>query len=768
MNKSIHGRWVQRALALALTLCAAWAQANTSAPQARAPAASAPGGVVVVLAGGGAKGFAHLAVLRRLEQDGVPIQRIVGTSMGAVVGGLYASGMGVEEITRVIEATDVPYTVFDTIERTSLTAEARAYERNYPSALEFGVRDGGATLSLGLSDGQHFLALLQRLTAPWPTQMSFDDLKIPFRAVATRYSDGAQKVFDRGSLSLAIRASMAAPAVFSPVKVDDTLYVDGGLVANIPVQVALDEGAETLVVSYFDHDDSDLADTPSNAFAVANRMLDILIRQNEQRNLALMRPGDVGVPIRLNGYGFADFELAREIVAGGQVAVDAKDQAFAQLAQGFAGRPPLAPRGPGLAGDMSAQAGRVISRVLVEGNEVVPSAHVEQMLSPLVGQAFSPAEAERLIDLLYAEGDFERISYALLPDDQGRQLLKLTVTEKALGAKRLRTALGLSTEYGGVSRYGLGVGYRRRWVNDTGLSLQANLRLGSESGIGLSALQPLGDQWVLRAHGDYQRNTLPIYASPNDTNKIAYLNRYEGSLGLDLGYRWGRTTSVWLGVSASDIRAEVDTARSVLLDGQSEITHLRDMGFSFPGVRLGLVVDRLDSLLFPTRGHYLDLSWVRGSVDGETASRYRLSATAAHTLSRNHVLNLGADIAYDDITLSCGADDCSSLRTLELGGFQNMGAYRSGQLSGDRLVRLYGTYMYKLSQGGLWNQPSYVGLMWESGDAWSHATDSGRWRHSGTAFVAVDSKFGDLYFGLARGTGRATNVFFQLGQTFGD
>ncbi len=168
---------------LALALTGGWSQAQKLAPS---PPAAAPS-VVVVLAGGGAKGFAHLAVLRQLERDRIPIARIVGTSMGAVIGGLYASGMSTDEIERTVGGLDPSKVALDQLNRLELPSRTRAYQQKYPVELEFGIKDGGVSFARGVSDGQRFLALLQALTAHVPPNVHFNDLKIPFRAVATRY-----------------------------------------------------------------------------------------------------------------------------------------------------------------------------------------------------------------------------------------------------------------------------------------------------------------------------------------------------------------------------------------------------------------------------------------------------------------------------------------------------------------------------------------------------------------------------------------------------
>ncbi|MEN9377836.1 MAG: family protein RssA, partial [Pseudomonadota bacterium] len=310
------------------------ALAQSSAP------VPAQAGVVVVLAGGGAKGFAHLAVLRRLERDGVRIERLVGTSMGAVIGGLYASGLSTDEIERVIGNLDPAKVALDQIDRQELPLRAREYQRQYPIEMEFGLKAGQLSFARGVSDGQRFLALLQQLTAHVPPHVRFDELKIPFRAVATRYRDGEMTIFREGSLHLAIRASMAAPGVFAPVEIDGETYVDGGLVANLPVEVAFQEGAQVIVASYLGQAPDNADASSGNALVVANQMLNILIRQNEKRNLALLRAQDVLVQPQLGEVGFTDFRRAADIVALGEQAVQAQDARFAALAQSESGQPP--------------------------------------------------------------------------------------------------------------------------------------------------------------------------------------------------------------------------------------------------------------------------------------------------------------------------------------------------------------------------------------------------------------------------------------------
>ena len=747
-------------LCFGLSLSPVQAQSASSAALGR-PGAS---GVVVVLAGGGAKGFAHLALLRRLEQDRVPIARLVGTSMGAVIGGLYASGLSTERIEQVIASLDPARVALDQLDRLELPLRARAEQRRYPIGLEFGLKDGTLGFARGMSDGQRFLTLLQELTAHVPPDVSFDQLRIPFRAVATRYRDGQMTVFRQGSLHLAIRASMAAPAVFAPVEIEGETYVDGGLVANLPIEVALAEGADTLVASYLGQAPLDEAE-PANALTVANRMLDILIRQNEQRNLALLRPQDVLVAPQFNGLGFGDFNRASEMLAAGDQAVQAQAARLAALAPPAA-RPEDRPAAP----DFRQREIRV-SQVRVTGTEHVSERFVYNAFAPLLGEGFRADALAARVDNLYTSGFFERVSYRLeqLHDDQYG--LVVDVQEKTYGPHFFKTSLGFSAERDGVNQFSLGLGYRRPWLTAQGLELAADARAGTQSELGLRLFQPLGGRLGLQAHSLYTSNLQPVYAQgvalmAEGTRKLAYADVSQREWGLMLTREWGRTALWRLGWVGNDLRHDSDTATAVLLPdaaGTAQVLHLDPARLRYRGWRLQVVADQLDSVSFPQRGYGLQATLEHGTR-GQAFSSARLSARWAFSRG-TQVLNTGLNLGATRSEGQC--ENCFSPANLYLGGFQNLGAWRMGQLSGNRLAHGFATWMVRLSDGGLLRQKSFAGLVLEAGDIWFQDQPH-RTRYSGTLFFAVDSKIGDVYLGLARGSGGMTNAFVQLGRRFGD
>ena len=721
-------------------------------------------GVVVVLAGGGAKGFAHLAVLRRLERDGVRISRLVGTSMGAVIGGLYASGMSTDDIERVMGGLDPAKVALDQIDRLELPLRAREYQRQYPIDLEFGIRDGQLSFARGVSDGQRFLALLQQLTAHLPPHVNFDQLRIPFRAVATRYRDGELTVFREGPLHLAIRASMAAPGVFAPVEVNGETYVDGGLVANLPIEVALQEGASVVVASYLGQQEEGHEPAAGNALAVANRMLDILIRQNERRNLALLREQDLLVQPQLKEVGFTDFRRAPEIVAMGEQAIRQQEERFIRLARQWSGSLHSGQVAPAFDGREI-----VIEQVRVTGTTHTQEGFVSAEFRALKGQTFSTSAVARVIDRLYTSGHFERVSYSLEQIKDGRYALVVDVQEKPYGPHYFKTSLGFSAERGGINQFAVGMGYRRPWLNASGLELAVDAQAGTQTELGVKLYQPLQPGLGIQTHVRYQSTLWPVYPPvdlpAHGQDKLAYALLSNRSAGMDLAQDWGRGAVLRVGWVARQLDYQLDTASTVgvpLQDGSIYSLTLDQQRVRYAGWRLQWLVDKLDSVSFPEHGHYLN-AVAEHALTGTEVRSHLLNARWAYPY-RTHVLNLGLNLGH--IQAQSGCEGCRSASALYLGGFQSMGAYRMGQLVGDRLVHAYLTYMYRWSDGGLLRQKTFLGAVAEAGDVW-FAGQAHAIRYSGTLFVAVDSKIGDIYMGLARGTGGMTNAFVQLGRRFG-
>jgi NTE family protein len=582
--------------------------------------------------------------------------------------------------------------------------------------------------------------------------------------VATRYRDGELVSFDHGNLALAVRASMAAPGVFAPVEIEGETYVDGGLVANLPVEVALREGADVIVASYLgDTDKIGESVDVGNALTVANRMLDILMRQNERRNIALLRPQDILVRPQLQDFGFGSFDQQAGIIRAGEEAVAAQDNRFRLLAQVAALQPAdMTPPAP----NFTARA-ITIARIRTTGMREVNTAFIERDLQTLVGKPFMASELSQKLDDLYSSGNFERLNYQLDKIEGDLYELVLDVNEKTYGPNFFKTSLGFFSESSGTNQFSFGVGYRRPWLTAQGLELQADLRAGSQSELAFRVYQPLSARWSVNAHIALDSNELPIYR-PDVTvaQKMATATLRRQELGVNLAYDLSNKATANIGMVTNRTRAAIDTAKIISYqDAGSSVTYqLQDGQWEFTGMNAQFTADLLDSPSFPTRGYYLNAEGAQGVMGTGQYTSFRGNALWAKSWGV-HVINLGLDLGADHLFDCVNCSGLTSLAPLYLGGFQAMGAYQMGQLSGDRLVHAQATYMVRLSSGGILHQPTFVGLVAEAGDAWSSNKEFSQ-KYSGTAFIGVDSKIGDIYFGAASGSGGNRNFFLQLGRRF--
>jgi NTE family protein len=202
----------------------------------------------LVLSGGGARGAAHIGVIRILDELRIPVDYITGTSMGAIVGGLYASGLSADELEDVIEGADWSVLLADRPPRAERSFRRKSDDYGYLVDFEMGVDKTGLVFPGGIVQGQNLENALKRLAFPAISINDFDKLPIPFRAVATDIVSGEAVILESGDLATAIRASMSVPGIFKPVRLDGRVLVDGGVANNLPVQIVKDMGAEVLIV----------------------------------------------------------------------------------------------------------------------------------------------------------------------------------------------------------------------------------------------------------------------------------------------------------------------------------------------------------------------------------------------------------------------------------------------------------------------------------------------------------------------------------------
>ena len=710
--------------------------------------------ICLALSGGGARGYAHLGVLQYLEQLHIPIDCIAGTSMGALIGGLYASGIDADQLQRRLADIDLSDIAFDRNDRARLPQSQREDEYQYPISLAAGLDGGKLKLASGLVQGNRLLTLLQNWTARYPANIDFAALPIPFRAVATDLGAGSEVVLQQGSLPRAMRASMAVPGLFAPFRIDRRTLVDGGLVANLPVQTARDMGADVIIAVNIA---SPLQ--PANALqsptAVAQQMLGILIQQNVKAQKSLLGPQDILIEPSLEGVSFTDFARGKDgINAGWEAAQQHNAQLLGLALAPEQWRQYLAQR----AGNTLALAPDTrIDAIEVNSGTRVPSAHVQQQLGVAPGDRYDGQAINQQLAQLSMDGDFNNVTQELIRQPDGRNRLVVEAEDKSWGPQYLLFGLGLSNSFIGGGGYNLQIGHRYPWLNASGLEWRNDAILGNRVASLQSELrQPLGGGTYLAPYVELNRRRVDLY-DDGAALKASPLNQYRIDTlmgGVDLGVPLGHVGELRLGAGYRYSR---------YAPTYNELTY-PTLSSRQPLARLRLTVDQLDDALFPRRGYYFYGEANRGFGGSDT----RYSTLQARTLwafgNGANTINVALEGAG-----SVSADDNSGDLGFSLGGFQHLSAYAKDQFSGNYL--LYGrlTYLRDLSSyqiAGLRNP--VLGTSVEIGNVWQHRAGfgDGPYRQSISLFIGGSSPVGPLYFGTALGQQGVWNIYLQLGRVF--
>src|SRR5277367_2339136 len=382
--------------------------ASTAPTASVSPAAEVRPRICLVLSGGGARGMAHIGVLKVLEESKIPIDCIAGTSMGAVVGGLYASGMTAAQIESTMRSVDWQEAFRDAPPRRDLAFRRKQDDRNFLVRLPLGLKHGKLLLPKGFIQGQKLQETLRQLTLPFSNTTNFDLLPTPFRAVATDLETGNAVLLDKGDLAIAMRASMSAPGVFAPVESNGRLLVDGGLAENLPISVARAMHADILIVS-----DVSFPLQPrsalDSALSISNQMLAILVRKDSDRQRASLGPQDILIEPNLGAATATDFTASNNAIARGEDAAREATRALSAYSVGeTAYRDYLARRAmrePGLP---------PIKFVRVDEQSKRYEKTIMAEMQPLVGKPLDLDQVGKRITELYGLGNFESLDYSLV------------------------------------------------------------------------------------------------------------------------------------------------------------------------------------------------------------------------------------------------------------------------------------------------------------------------------------------------------------------
>lgn len=729
--------WLLTAAAGAAALPDPPPKVPATTPSAESPVQRRPR-IGLVLSGGGARGLAHVGVLKVLEDLQVPVDVITGTSMGAIVGGLYASGMRADELERELLQVRWDEVFAPRIERRHLTQRRKEEDFEISPLIELGVRDGELRTPQGAVSSRGLESLLRRYTLPVRDAASFDALPIPFRAVATDMETGQAVILDRGDLALALRSSMSVPGVFAPTELDGRVLGDGGLVDNTPVGVARALGAEVVIVVNIG---TPLAgrETLGSAVGLTQQMINILTEQNVQRSLASLQPQDVLIAPSLGRLSSSDFARVRTLIALGEAGARGRSDRLAALALDDAGYAAWR-AGHGA----RSLAPTRLAFVRIEGSTLTNPDRLRAMLESRPGQPFDAARAEQDAKRLAGGGDYMRADYQLVREAAGDGLV-FELEDKSWGPNYLRAGLDLSTDFRGRSAFNLKLSHNRHWLTRSGTEWRNRLQIGEVPGLFTELYHPLAwtssraDDWFVAGYGAVERRRLPRYQA--DTGDESAVFRRDVVLaGMDLGQPWGEFGELRLGWSRLRLHA-VPIVVGADFQGPRERLH-----FTEDALRAKAVIDQLDYASFPQSGYRIDSEVWWGHRSGDLSgafTRIELSATGArsvgaHTFNGHLLLQMAGQRSGD------------SIERYTLGGFHQLSGYQSGQLTGNDVLLLRLTWYRRVNQAPALTRGFFVGGSLEFGNAWANHREMslGGLRSGMSLFVGADTGIGPLYLGL--------------------
>lgn len=727
-------------LILGATLCCASQAADPVQPDA---AVKRPK-IGLVLAGGGAKGAAHVGVLKVLEEMHIPVDYVAGTSMGSIVGGLYASGLSPQEIEREINQIDWQDVFIDDPKREDRSFRRKQDDTLYAFKAKPGFKDGEIKLPLAYVQGQKFDLQLSRLTQRVAGVRDFDRLPIPFRAVAADLETGEAVVLKSGKLARALRASMAVPGAFDPVELGGKLLVDGGIANNIPINVAREMGADIVIVSELGTEML-TRDQITSAISVAGQMVNFLFVINSREQLKTLRPEDVRISCKLNAIDAGSFDRIREAMPIGEVAAReaaASLQRYAIGAEAFAQH--LAARSHP---DTTAPR---IDFVRVENASDVDDQVIARHISARTGEPLDVAQLEKDIQQIYGLEIFESVRYDIV-EESGKTGLIVSAKEKPWGPGYLQTGLITSSNFAGDQAFRFGLVYTHQPINALNGEWRVALQLGDEPGISTEIFQPLDPaaRWFGFGRLGYASRNTNLFDDAG--NQVAEVRVKSTSLELAGGRQFGTWGEARLGYQRVTGNMDVSVGAP-----------LPDRDFERGEAYLRLTSDKLDSLFFPTKGHYA-LAEYRISREGLGAD----SDFEQANLELGNAGTWGRNVLIGRLSLHTTPNDDAPVQNLyRLGGFLKLSGYEQDQLSGQHSALASMTYMRKINDFPMFQ--GYFGASLEYGNVWQDASDIslGSGLFAGSVFVGADTPVGPIYLGYGRNEENDQSLYLFLGPLF--
>lgn len=695
----------------------------------------------LVLSGGGARGIAHIGVIKALEASAVQVDCIAGTSMGALVGGFYALGMPVDEMEKTVLSLDWGTMFDDALERPERSIRRKEEDRLSLSSIGVGLDRSGLKIATGVVAGQRIQAFLESSTVAANGVTHFDQLPIPFRAVATDLNSGLPVVLDRGSLATALRASMSLPAVLDPVEIDKQILVDGGLSNQLPVDVVRAMGADVVIAVNVGMPLSRL-DSSANLLSVINQLTSLMTERSTREAIAELSEKDLLLtPPMTTELGSADFDKGELAIQIGMETGLAVSSRLAELSS------PATARANTLRRDVRPVVNfvRLDNRTPYANEVILARIHLE------IGQPLDMVSLENQLRVIYGIGTFASVSYQVVTE-HGQTGVAVTAVPKSHGPNYVQIGLALSSDFGSEFSANFRASLLLAPVSKLGAEARVFAQIGSEPTLGLEYYRPLDA---------LSRNAL-LFRTFYETADIHRYDR-DGNNTSVLEVRQLTTSAAWVrefgSLGALNIGIRRGLGETLIATGDPT---LPEQNYQIGDISAVLTLDRLDNLYFPRQGYFARLGLL-GSRKALGADSNFVQADFDFIGARGagkHALQYG-------LRLHSTTSGVAPLQSIYRVGGRGRGiGYRRNELSGQNYAVLIGGYLYELAD--VLGRSAYLGGTVEVINAWGEQPDL-RLRDSvvnAGIYLGFDSWIGPMLLGYGvRESGDGT-LFLEIGQQF--
>ena len=698
----------------------------------------------VVFGGGGAKGAAHIGVLKVLEEQKIPVDYIAGTSMGAIVGALYASGLSAAELEKVITAIDWKDVFSGDPDRRDIDYRRKREDYDNLTKLSVGIKDGKVVAPKGLIKDQKVNVLFEMLMIHTSGIDDFDKLPIPYRAIAADLETGEMVVLKRGRLADSARASMSVPGAFPPVEIDGRFLIDGGIVRNVPVDIVRQMGADIVICIDVDKPLPTRKEL-GGSLSILNQMIDIMMKENVREQLKTLGPKDVYINPDLGKLGSTDFDKAAEIASLGEKAAREKIESLKRYSVSDSEYAAFTARHHR---EMVKEVKVASVKVEVVGETKISPEVVASRLSTKPGDTVDIEKLKQEAGIVYGTGDFQRVDLHVSKKEDGYELV-VKATEKSWGPNYLRFGMSLENDFEGGTNYNIIFDYTRRWVNSLGAEWKTKVNLGNPGGIYSEFYQPLSVErlFFVSPWAQWKQDVFNVWDGKDEVASYR-VSRFDG--GIDLGYQPWMYGEARVGLQFSKLRASPKVGKVDLPE---------DHVFRGAAVARGRL-DQLDNVNFPNKGYLAQgqfFSSLKALGSDDEYNKINGAFLGAYTLWKQTVL----------LSLNAGAhlgNDLPFYDSQTLGGLFKLSGLRTNQLLGQSMALARIITYHKVGESFIGDL--YVGGSLETGNVWTAEEkqfDLSNLRLAGSVFVGYDTIIGPLYLAFGHADGGYNAGYFFLG-----